>query len=101
MELGLPIDIADGGVTKPFLAFGVIDRRSSDVVANGLASAILVLWGGANILVGALVLGGVLVPSATVDEHALRWHVFVWDLWFLAWGVVLAVAVAGARRGTH
>jgi CHASE2 domain-containing sensor protein len=31
-------------------------------------------------------------PSAPVDEHALRWHVFVWDLWFLVWGMALGLA---------
>jgi hypothetical protein len=37
-------------------------------------------------------------PSADVDRHALRWHVLVWDMWFLVWGLALAVAVAAARR---
>lgn len=55
------------------------------------------LWGGANVVIGGLVLGGAIVPSTPVDEHALRWHVFVWDLWFLVWGALLAVAVARAR----
>jgi hypothetical protein len=32
------------------------------------------------------------------DEHALRWHVFVWDLWFLLWGLALALAIARFRR---
>jgi hypothetical protein len=22
----------------------------------------------------------------------MRWHVFVWDLWFLVWGVALGLA---------
>jgi len=54
--------------------------------------------GGANVVVGALVLGGAITSSADVDRHALRWHVFVWDMWFLVWGLALAVAVAAARR---
>ena len=67
-------------------------------VANGLVSAILCLWGGANVVVGALVLSGVIHPSGEIDRHALRWHVFVWDLWFLLWGVTLALALATSRR---
>jgi len=67
---------------------------------NGAASAVLVLYGGANVLVGAAVLSGVLTPSAPVDEYGLRWHVFFFDLWFLVWGVVLALAVARHRRQT-
>jgi Protein of unknown function (DUF3995) len=74
-------------------------RRRALLWANGTASAILCVWGGANVAVGALVLGGVIAPATEVDRRALRWHVLVWDLWFLVWGVVLALAVAGARRG--
>jgi hypothetical protein len=28
----------------------------------------------------------------------LRWHVFLWDLWFLVWGVALLLAAVRARR---
>jgi CHASE2 domain-containing sensor protein len=34
-----------------------------------------------------------------VDRTALRWHVLVWDLWFLVWGVLLGMAAWHARRG--
>jgi uncharacterized membrane protein len=68
------------------------------LAANALASLALVLWGGINVAVGALVLGEVIVPAEDVDEHALRWHVFVWDLWFLVWGLLLALATARYRR---
>jgi hypothetical protein len=44
------------------------------------------------VLVGGLVLAEVITPSTPVDEHALRWHVFVWDLWFLVWGMALGHA---------
>jgi hypothetical protein len=42
--------------------------------------------------VGALVLAGVIDPAGPVDRTALRWHVLVWDLWFLVWGLLLGVA---------
>lgn len=70
-------------------------------LAGGAASAVLIVWGGANVVVGALVLSDVIVPSTPVDERALRWHVFVWDLWFVVWGVSLAIAVAAHRRPTR
>jgi hypothetical protein len=60
-----------------------------------LAAGVLCLWGAANVLVGALVLSGA-IERADVDRHALRWHVFLWDAWFLLWGVALALAVVGA-----
>jgi Protein of unknown function (DUF3995) len=66
--------------------------------ANTLASLVLILWGGINVAIGSLVLAGVIAPAEDVDEHALRWHVFVWDLWFLLWGLALAVAIARFRR---
>ena len=59
------------------------------------ASALLVVYGGLNVLLGALVLSGVIHPAGSVDRTALRWHVGVWDLWFLVWWILLAVATAG------
>lgn len=73
-------------------------RRHVLLVANGAASVILCVWGGTNVVVGALVLSGAISPSSDVDRHALRWHVFVWDMWFLVWGLAAALAVAAARR---
>lgn len=70
------------------------------LLSGAVASGVLILWGGVNVVVGGLVLSDVVVPSTPVDEHALRWHVFVWDLWFVVWGVTLAIAVAAHRRPT-
>ena len=64
------------------------------------ASALLVAYGGLNVVLGALVLAGAIHPAGTVDRAALRWHVGVWDLWFLAWGILLALATAGYWRRT-
>jgi uncharacterized membrane protein len=63
-----------------------------------LTGGLLVLWGGANVLLGGAVLSGVLDLGPVADERALRWHVLVWDAWFLVWGVALLVAV---RRTRH
>jgi hypothetical protein len=56
------------------------------------ASVVLVGYGGLLEAVGALVLAGVIDPAGPVDRTALRWHVLVWDLWFLVWGLLLGVA---------
>jgi hypothetical protein len=64
------------------------------------ASVVLVLYGGAAVLAGALVLSGAVHPSGAVDRNALRWHVSLWDLWFLVWGLCMAVATEGYRRRT-
>jgi len=63
-------------------------------------SALLVVYGGLNVLLGALVLLGVIHPTGGVDRTALRWHVGVWDLWFLVWGILLALALVGYWRRT-
>jgi Protein of unknown function (DUF3995) len=55
-------------------------------------AVVLVGYGGLNVVVGGLVLGGVVEGPAGFDRGALWWHVVVWDLWFLVWGVLLGVA---------
>lgn len=64
------------------------------------ASALLVVYGGLYVLLGALVLSGVIHPAGSVDRTALRWHVGVWDLWFLVWGILQALATIGYWRRT-
>lgn len=69
--------------------------------ANVIVSAVLVTWGGANVLIVGLALAGAVSPTDGLDERALRWHVFVWDLWFLVWGASLAIALSGFRRANR
>ncbi|MGY1690069.1 hypothetical protein [Geodermatophilus sp. SYSU D01105] len=59
---------------------------------GGLAGhgALLVLVGAAALL------GAFGLPPA--DSRALRWHVLLWDPWFLGWGVLLAVGAVAHRR---
>jgi hypothetical protein len=56
------------------------------------AGVVLTAYGGLLVVVGTLVLIGAVRPSGPVDRTALRWHVMVWDLWFLVWGLLLGVA---------
>jgi hypothetical protein len=63
-------------------------------------SVLLVVYGGLNVLLGDLVLSGVIHPTGSVDRTALRWHVGVWDLWFLVSGILLALATVGYWRRT-
>jgi hypothetical protein len=77
-----------------------VPRRWLLIVSAG-ASLLLVGYGGLNVLLGALVLAGAIHPAGSVDYAALRWHVGVWDLWFLAWGILLALATIGYARRTR
>jgi hypothetical protein len=67
------------------------DRRPLVRAAIG-GGALLALYGGVLVVAGALVLAGAIDSSEPVDEYALRWHVFLWDMWFLVWGAALALA---------
>lgn len=53
------------------------------------------VYGGVNVLPGALVLSGLIHPAERVDRTALRWHAGVWDLWFLVSGILLVLATVG------
>lgn len=58
----------------------------------------LVLWGGANTILGGASLLGVFGAVSGSDRHALMGHVLLWDPLFLLWGVLL---VLGLRRGAE
>jgi len=79
---------------------GRVVRRRWLLAASPGASALLVVYGGLNVVLGALVLSGLIHPTGSIDRTALRWHVGVWDLWFLVWGILLALATAGYWRRT-
>jgi hypothetical protein len=91
---------AAGGVLALALVspWGRVLPRRLLLAAAWAASAVLTLYGGLLVAVGALVLAGVVDPSGPVDRTALRWHVLVWDLWFLVWGVLLGMAAWQGRR---
>jgi hypothetical protein len=83
-----------GGLLALALArpWGRVVPRRLLLGAAWAASTVLTAYGSLLVTVGALVLTGVISPSGPVDRTALRWHVMVWDLWFLVWGLLLGVA---------
>lgn len=62
-----------------------------------LVAVVLVLYGGVLTSIGLLVQADVVHASAHADHRALRWHAFLWDPWFLVWGLLLATALALTR----
>lgn len=36
--------------------------------------------------------------SPHADHRALAWHAFLWDPWFLSWGVLVTIAMVASRR---
>ncbi len=98
-----------GGTWSLSTAGGAVEaqgRQGGAVVTAGLAlvvvlelavaGGVLTLYGGVLVVVGALALTGVLGEPA--DPTALRWHVLLWDPWFLLWGLLLVVAALSRRR---
>lgn len=82
------------GLVALGLARPVARRRVRRLLraAGALGGAVLIGYGGLLVGVGALVLTGVLHPDGPVDRRVLTWHVALWDLWFLLWGLALAAA---------
>ncbi len=72
--------------------WGRVVPRGLLLVAAWAGAVVLVGYGGLYVGGGALVLGGVVEAPGGEDRAALWWHVLVWDLWFLVWGVLLGVA---------
>ncbi len=68
------------------------------LIGSAGVSVLLVVYGGLSVLLGALVLADAIHPAGSVDRTALRWHVGVWDMWFLVWGISLALATLGYWR---
>ena len=66
--------------------------------AAWLAATVLMVYGGVLTLIGLLVQADILHRSANADQTALRWHAFLWDPWFLLWGLLLAAALVLSRR---
>ena len=78
-------------------------RRDRVVWALAWATAaILTVYGLVQTAVGLLVQAGAISTSATVDHRALAWHAYLWDPWFLIWGLLVTAALLrGRHRRSH
>ncbi|MBV8999919.1 MAG: DUF3995 domain-containing protein [Solirubrobacterales bacterium] len=77
-----------------------LTSRRCQVVRSAawLAAIVLVLHGGVLTSIGLLVQADLVHASAHADHKALAWHAFLWDPWFLVWGLLLAAALTLTRR---
>ena len=88
-----------GGVVPIWATDGVVRPRRLWRGLSWAGAALLIAYGGANVVVGGLALAGVLpAPTDPAALDALRGHVFGWDLLFLAWGLVLSAGLARTRQ---
>jgi len=54
-----------------------------------IEAGILTIYGLVLTAVGLLVQAGAIHVSATADHRALAWHAYLWDPWFLVWGLLV------------
>jgi Protein of unknown function (DUF3995) len=66
--------------------------------AGWAAALILVMYGGVLSVTGWLVQVGIVPAAANADHEALRWHAYLWDPWFLVWGLLMATGLALSRQ---
>ncbi len=65
-------------------------------------AVVLVVYGLVLTSVGLLVQSGVIAASASADHWALAWHAYLWDPWFLVWGLLVVGALLRLRhRNRH
>jgi hypothetical protein len=84
----------------PLLALGRLSRPAWHRIVWVLAwveSAVLTVYGLVWTAVGLLAQAGVTHVS-TNDPRALAWHAYLWDPWFLVWGLLVAAALLLGRR---
>jgi hypothetical protein len=69
-------------------------RRDRELRAlSWVAAGVLIVYGSVLTAVGLLVQSGVIKASSTADHRALAWHAYLWDPWFLIWGLLIGAAL--------
>jgi hypothetical protein len=91
----------------PLLAIGVWPRTANGGlrrlarVLTWVEAAILVSYGLVLTASGMLVQAGVIKVAAHADRLALRWHAYLWDPWFLIWGIFVFLALWRSRPASQ
>lgn len=62
------------------------------------AAVVLTVYGGVLTAGGLLVQADIIHASKDADHRALAWHTYLWDPWFLIWGMLLTAALCRSRR---
>jgi hypothetical protein len=66
--------------------------RRPVIVLGWVAAVSLTLYGGTLVVPEALVAIGAIKPTQPVEWKPLLWHLYVWDMSFLVWGLLFGVA---------
>jgi Protein of unknown function (DUF3995) len=62
-------------------------------------AVVLTLYGLVWTVAGLLVQSGLVHADAGADHRALAWHAYLWDPWFLLWGILVTAALVRSRPG--
>jgi len=63
-----------------------------------IEAVILTGYGLVLTVTGLLVQADVIKAGPNADHRVLAWHAYLWDPWFLCWGLLVVVALVRARR---
>ena len=91
----------------PLLAIGVWPRTANGGlrrlarVLTWIEAAILVGYGLVLTASGLPVQVGVIKAAAHADRLAMKWHAYLWDPWFLIWGIFVFLALWQSRSASQ
>jgi Protein of unknown function (DUF3995) len=91
----------------PLLAIGVWPRTANGGlrrlarVLTWIEAAILTGYGLVPTASGLLVQAGVIKAAAHADRLAREWHAYLWDPWFLIWGIFVFLALWRSRSASQ
>jgi hypothetical protein len=86
---GLPVAVSRG--------IGWPLSRSAFRRLAWLAGWVLAAYGLVLTVPGLAIQAGVLHAGAHADRRALAWHAYLWDPWFLVWGLLVTAALYTPR----
>jgi hypothetical protein len=69
------------------------------LAAVWIAGAVFALYGVANLIDHGRMVAGLRATPEILGERAARWHLLLWDPWWLLGGVLFLVAAWQARKG--
>ena len=91
----------------PLLAIGLWPRTANGGlrrlarVLTWIEATILVGYGLVLTASGLLVQAGVIKAAAHADRLAREWHAYLWDPWFLIWGIFVFLALWRSRPASQ
>jgi hypothetical protein len=90
-------------VVAAVLAMLALSRRPSPTwhrilwVLAWADAVILTVYGLVFTISGLLIQAGVVYTGPRADHRALTWHAYLWDPWFLFWGLLVGTALLCGR----